>query len=160
MLKREQQGSVTKSIGFVKSLEVDNVGHDSRLDSSYEPFLMEGLSSFTGKATEQVNMKMLRDTGTTQSFVVAGVLPFSENNYCGSNVLVQGIEMNNNSSTTTQNTGAPQGGVLSLLLFMLLTHDCTAKFSSNHIIKFTDDTSVVVLISKNDETQRGRGTAG
>ncbi len=35
---------------------------------------------------------------------------------------------------------------------MLLTHDCTAKFSSNHIIKFADDTSVVGLISNNDET--------
>ncbi len=35
---------------------------------------------------------------------------------------------------------------------MLLTYDCTAKFSSNHIIKFADDTSVVGLISKNDET--------
>ncbi len=35
---------------------------------------------------------------------------------------------------------------------MTLTHDCTAKFSSNHIIKFADDTSVVGLISNNDET--------
>ncbi len=46
---------------------------------------------------------------------------------------------------------APQGCVLSPLLFMLLTHDCTAKFSSNQI-KFADDTTVVVLISNNDET--------
>ncbi len=41
--------------------------------------------------------------------------------------------------------------MLSPLLFTLLTHDCTAKFSSNHIIKFTDDTSVVGLISNNNE---------
>ncbi len=58
----------------------------------------------------------------------------------------------NTSSTTTLSTGAPQGCVLSPVLFMLLTHDCTAKFSSNHIIKFADDTSVVGLISNNDET--------
>ncbi len=58
----------------------------------------------------------------------------------------------NTSSTTTLSTGAPQGCVLSPLLFTLLTHDCTAKFSSNHIIKFADDTTVVVLISNNDET--------
>ncbi len=57
----------------------------------------------------------------------------------------------NTSSTTTLSTGAPQGCVLSPLLFMLLTHDCTAKFSSNHIIKFADDTTVVGLISNNDE---------
>ncbi len=54
---------------------------------------MEGLVSVSGKPTEQVRVKMLRDTGTTQSFVVAGALPFSEQISCGSNVLVQGIEM-------------------------------------------------------------------
>ncbi len=58
----------------------------------------------------------------------------------------------NTSSTTTLSTGAPQGCVLSPLLFTLLIHDCTSKFSSNHIIKFADDTSVVGLISNNDET--------
>ncbi|KAK3549360.1 hypothetical protein QTP70_034599, partial [Hemibagrus guttatus] len=58
---------------------------------------------------------------------------------------------NSTSSTTTLNTGAPQGCVLSPLLFTLLTHDCTAMHSSNHIVKFTDDTTVVGLISKNDE---------
>ncbi len=45
-----------------------------------------------------------------------------------------------------------QGCVLSPLLFTQLTHDCTAKFSSDHIIKFANDTSVVGLISNNDET--------
>ncbi len=58
----------------------------------------------------------------------------------------------NTSSTTTLSTGVPQGCVLSPLLFTLLTHDCTAKFSSNHIIKFADDTTVVGLIKNNDET--------
>ncbi|KAL0154386.1 hypothetical protein M9458_050352 [Cirrhinus mrigala] len=50
----------------------------------------------------------------------------------------------NTSSTTTLSTGAPQGCVLSPLLFTLLTHDCTAKFSSNHIIKFAGDMTVEV----------------
>uniref|UniRef100_A0A3B1K914 Reverse transcriptase domain-containing protein n=1 Tax=Astyanax mexicanus TaxID=7994 RepID=A0A3B1K914_ASTMX len=58
----------------------------------------------------------------------------------------------NTSSTTILSTGAPQGCVLSPLLFTLLTHDCTATYSSNHIIKFADDTTVVGLISKNDES--------
>uniref|UniRef100_A0A3B3QRU5 Reverse transcriptase domain-containing protein n=1 Tax=Paramormyrops kingsleyae TaxID=1676925 RepID=A0A3B3QRU5_9TELE len=59
---------------------------------------------------------------------------------------------NSISSTTTLSTGAPQSCVLSLLLFTLLTHDCAAMYSSNHIIKFADDTTVVGLISKNDES--------
>ncbi|KAK1802673.1 hypothetical protein P4O66_004309 [Electrophorus voltai] len=55
-------------------------------------------------------------------------------------------------TTTTLSTGAPQGSVLSPLLFTLLTHDCAAMYSSNHIIKFTDDTTTVGLISKNEES--------
>ncbi|KAK3545743.1 hypothetical protein QTP70_011328 [Hemibagrus guttatus] len=59
---------------------------------------------------------------------------------------------NSTSSATILNTGAPQGCMLSPLLFTLLTHDCAAMHSSNHIIKFADDTTVVGLISKNDES--------
>ncbi|KAK3541039.1 hypothetical protein QTP86_012352 [Hemibagrus guttatus] len=58
---------------------------------------------------------------------------------------------NSTSSATTLNTGAPQE-LLSPLLFTLLTHDCAAMHSSNHIIKFANDTTVVDLISKNDKS--------
>ena len=34
----------------------------------------------------------------------------------------------------------------------MFTHDCVAKHDSNTIIKFADDTTVVGLISDNDET--------
>ncbi|KAK3530008.1 hypothetical protein QTP86_009388 [Hemibagrus guttatus] len=56
------------------------------------------------------------------------------------------------SSTTTLSTGAPQGCVLSPLLFTLLNHHCAAMHSLNHIVKFPDDTIVVGLISKNNES--------
>ncbi|KAK1803173.1 hypothetical protein P4O66_021691, partial [Electrophorus voltai] len=56
------------------------------------------------------------------------------------------------SNTTTLSTGAPQGSVPSPLLFTLLTHDCAAMQSSNHIIKFADDTTVVGLINKDNES--------
>uniref|UniRef100_A0A3B1J1U4 Reverse transcriptase domain-containing protein n=1 Tax=Astyanax mexicanus TaxID=7994 RepID=A0A3B1J1U4_ASTMX len=46
----------------------------------------------------------------------------------------------------------PQGSVLSPLLFTLLTHDCAAKHSSNSFIKFADDTTVLGLITKGDES--------
>ncbi len=47
----------------------------------------------------------------------------------------------NTSSTITLNTGAPQGCVLSPLLFTLLTHDCTPSHNSNLFIKFADVTT-------------------
>ncbi len=58
---------------------------------------------------------------------------------------------NNTSSPLILNTGAPQGCVLSPLLYSLYTHDCTATHSSNVIVKFADDTTVIGLITDNDE---------
>ncbi|KAI3374360.1 hypothetical protein L3Q82_005961 [Scortum barcoo] len=65
----------------------------------------------------------------------------------------QAVRVGNNiSSSITLSTGAPQGCVLSPLLFTLLTHDCTPTHSSIHLVKFADDTTLVGLITKGDET--------
>ena len=53
------------------------------------------------------------------------------------------------SSSMILNTGTLQGCVLSPALF---THECTAIHSSNMAMKFAGDTTVVGLISDNDET--------
>jgi gmma-aminobutyric acid receptor subunit gamma/cGMP-dependent protein kinase 2 len=63
------------------------------------------------------------------------------------------VKVGNNTSTSlTLNTGAPKGCVLSPLLCSLFTHDCVAKHTSNSIIKFADDTTVIGLITNNDDT--------
>ena len=59
---------------------------------------------------------------------------------------------NNTSATLIPNMGVPQGCMLSPLLCSLFTHDCTARHNSNTIIKFADDTTVVALITDNEET--------
>ena len=56
------------------------------------------------------------------------------------------------STSLTRNTGAPQGCVLSPFLYSLFTHDCVAMHAYNSIIKFADGTTVVGLITNNDET--------
>ncbi len=55
------------------------------------------------------------------------------------------------SSTLMLSTGTPQGCVLSPLLYTLYTSDCTPIHSSNSIIKFADNTTVVGLITGGDE---------
>ena len=42
--------------------------------------------------------------------------------------------------------------MLGPLLYSLFTHDCMARHDFNTIIKFADDTTVVGLITNNDET--------
>ena len=59
---------------------------------------------------------------------------------------------NNTSATLIINPGAPLVCVLSHRLYSLFTHDCVAKHDSNTIIKFADDTTVIGLITDNDET--------
>ena len=56
----------------------------------------------------------------------------------------QVVRVGNNTTTMLiLNTVAPQGCVLSPLLYSSFTHDCMAKHDSNTIIKFAED---------NDET--------
>ena len=50
------------------------------------------------------------------------------------------------------NTGAPQGCVLSALLFTLYTSDCQASHTKNVIMKYADDTVVVGFVDRKDET--------
>lgn len=45
----------------------------------------------------------------------------------------------------------PQGSPLSPVLYSLFTHDCVAVHSFNTIIKFADDTTIVGLITNDDE---------
>ena len=65
----------------------------------------------------------------------------------------QGVKVGKITSTPLIfNTGAPQECVLIPLLYTLFTHDCMATHAFNSNIKFAYDTTVVRLITNNDET--------
>ena len=64
----------------------------------------------------------------------------------------QVVKVGNNTFTSLiLNTEAPQGCVLSPLLYSLFTHDCVAMHTSNSISKVADDITEVGLITNNDE---------
>lgn len=56
------------------------------------------------------------------------------------------------SSTIKLSIGAPQGCVLSPLLYSLYTSDCSPVYPTNNIIKFADDITVIGQIVRGDET--------
>ena len=58
----------------------------------------------------------------------------------------------NQSAVITSNTGAPQGTVLAPFLFTLYTADCRSTESSCPLIKFADDTVMVGLIKKDENS--------
>ena len=59
------------------------------------------------------------------------------------------------SNNVMMNTGTPQGCVLSLILYTLLTYDCIASCKDNIILKFADSTKVIGPISVGNETAAG-----
>ena len=58
----------------------------------YEPFLSEGFVSLTSDSAQSTPIKILRDTGASQSLILADILPFSEKTSTGTSVLIQGVE--------------------------------------------------------------------
>ena len=59
---------------------------------SYFPFISEGRVSLTEDG-ETVTVKILRDTGATQTLLAGGILPLSEQTSTGTSMLIQGVEL-------------------------------------------------------------------
>ena len=58
----------------------------------YEPFLSDGFMSLNSDFAQSTPITILRDTGASQSLILAETLPFSENTSSGTSVLIQGVE--------------------------------------------------------------------
>ena len=117
-LKRKQQGqNESKPTGLIASSRsipqfCENVHHplngtEFPRDSSYgvevsspskpimetfEPFIHDGFVSLTSDLSTATEVKILRDTGASQSLLLADILPFTEESYAGANVLIKGVD--------------------------------------------------------------------
>ncbi|CAC5364330.1 unnamed protein product [Mytilus coruscus] len=58
----------------------------------YKPFMSDGFASIVDNTTPQP-IKIIRDTGASQSLLLEGVLPLSEETSVGASVLLQGEEL-------------------------------------------------------------------
>ena len=60
---------------------------------NYKQFISEGVVSLVGDENNSQKIKILRDTGATQSLMLDSVLPLTENSFTGASVLISGVEM-------------------------------------------------------------------
>ena len=58
----------------------------------FEPFMLNGFVSLSGDNCPPTPIEILRDTGASQSLILADILPFSEKTSSGTSVLIQGVE--------------------------------------------------------------------
>ena len=58
----------------------------------YEPFLSDGFVSLNSDSAQSTPIKILRDTGASQSLILADTLPFSEKTSSGTSILIRGVE--------------------------------------------------------------------
>ena len=78
-----------------KSCIEDKISPNTESDcmDNYKPFISEGVVSLVGDENSSQKVKILRDTGATQSLMLDSVLPLTENSFTGANVLISGVEM-------------------------------------------------------------------
>ena len=68
-----------------------NVTETDSVMEIYEPFLSDGFVSLNSDFALFAPITILRDTGASQSLILADTLPFSEKSSSGTSVLTQGI---------------------------------------------------------------------
>ena len=78
-----------------KSCIEDEISPNTESDymENYKPFISEGVVSLVGDENSSQKVKILRDTGATQSLMLDSVLPLTEISFTGANVLISGVEM-------------------------------------------------------------------
>ena len=89
------KGIKVNPLNNVKSSIEDKISPETESDymENYKPFISEGVVSLVGDESSSQKVKILRDTGATQSLMLDSVLPLTENSFTGANVPILGVEI-------------------------------------------------------------------
>ena len=90
-LKAKPQSCIQEENPILTRTCKESVSEDSIMEI-YEPFLSDGFVSLNSDSAQSTPIKILRDTGASQSLILADTLPFSEKSSSGTSVLIQGVE--------------------------------------------------------------------
>ena len=92
-LKHKKPMSKPKGVALIKSVPARSpaVSRPSTVspDECFRPFIFEAFVSVPGEAKRPV--KVLRDTGGSQSFILSGILPLGPKTDCNASTVVRGI---------------------------------------------------------------------
>lgn len=84
----------TQSVAFIQTKRIKNhFGFEKTCGyADFKLFVMDGFVSVSG-SSERIPVKILRDTATSQSFILEGILPLNADTAVGSKVPVRGFNM-------------------------------------------------------------------
>ena len=66
--------------------------NSNRIMEMFEPFIQNGFVSLSDDFSEAKPIRILRDTGSSQSILLQSTLPLSDSTYSGDNVLLKGVD--------------------------------------------------------------------
>ncbi|XP_039902083.1 uncharacterized protein LOC120742707 [Simochromis diagramma] len=83
-----------KGIGLIKNASSGSRPPGTeKPDECFKPFIIKGAVSLSGKPGDGRNVTILRDTGGSQSLILASALAFDEKTASGTDVIVRGVGM-------------------------------------------------------------------
>ena len=134
-----------RSVDDAISVFLDNVYSHLDKPRAYCRILFVDFSSAFNTIQPHILANKLKNDLNMNIYLVSWILEFLTNrtqyvNFCSSK-----------SSVITTNTGAPQGCVISPVLFTIYTNDCSINTDNIKLIKFADDSTIQGLIQNDDD---------
>ena len=81
--------SIVDSHGEMSDIKIHEMDKTS-VFKAFQPFIFDGSVSLANDSTKSTPIRILQDTGSSQSLILADTLPFSPLSYTGAQALIQG----------------------------------------------------------------------